>query len=117
MKRLLRKLVRKCSNFTRGVLLVFGRLLGIKRDGPHRYDTGQLTTAAWIFFLGIPIGLILTGTEFPLWIWAAIVLGVLAISNADPAMMLVARIAEDGVDGVVEEEEPRVIPGPGDSYA
>ena len=85
----------KLSGFIRGVLDVGARLFGIRQteDG---YDSSQLSSAVWIFAIGIPVGLFLAGMNFPITIWAAVVFGTLAIVNLDEALVLTASYTEKG---------------------
>lgn len=80
-----------------------GRLLGVRRVSPEKLDGSRLVTAGWVFMLGIPMGLVLLGTQFPISTWLVIVLGLLAIVNLDDALLLTSQFAEHGVDGEIEE--------------
>ena len=82
------------SGFVKSFIKIIARLFGIKELGNHRYDSSQLSSAIWIFILGIPVGLFFIGLEFPILIWLSIIFGLLAIVNLDEALMLTALYAE-----------------------
>lgn len=88
--------ITRLSHFASSVVTIMARLFGVqkKTDG---YDSSQLSSAVWIFMLGIPAGLFAIGAEFPIALWAAIVFGILMLVNLDDALMLTAAYAEQGI--------------------
>lgn len=105
MKRpnIFRRLARKVSNFARGAVIVIGTLFGVKKVEEDKFNSTGLATAGWVFMLGIPVGLVLLGPQFPMLTWLALVMCVLMLVNLDDALLLTAKFAEDGVDGLVQE--------------
>ena len=87
-------IVEKASAGTNGALLVVGKLFGINvGDGGDIKATG-LITAAWIFFLGIPFGLIVFGPQFSVLIWMVAVATTLAVVHLDEALLLMSTLLE-----------------------
>jgi hypothetical protein len=84
------------SHITKSTIKVLARLFGIKEIRDKEYDSSQFSSAVWIFVIGIPVGLFIVGTDFPILIWMSIVFGLLAVVNLDEALMLTAIYAEHG---------------------
>jgi hypothetical protein len=89
--------ISRLSNATKGIVTIMARLFGIRAKKDGKYDSTQLSSAVWIFALGIPAGLFIAGMDFPIMLWAAIVFGTLALVNLDEALMLTVIYAEHGV--------------------
>jgi len=92
----------KVSNYIQSIILVAGRLVGIQRINPDKADSSKLVTAGWIFILGIPVGLILLGPEFPMLIWLSIVLGLLMLVNLDDSLILMSNIINNGLKATLQ---------------
>jgi len=104
MRRFLRNIARKVSDFFRGTVRIVGSLFGVKWHGEWVYDS--LLMAGWIFLLGLPLGALLFSAEmFSIGLWLTIVLTVLMIVNMDDALLLMSNYLSYGVDGVVEGDE------------
>ena len=96
MKRQLRKMAKKVSDFFRGLAEVTGILFGI-RFKDDRMNTEQAFTAAVAFIFGVPIGMLFFGTSFSAPILAAIILGCLFMVNLYMALLTISSFAEKGV--------------------
>jgi hypothetical protein len=60
------------SNFFKKTIKFSGNLIGIKCI-EERIDYNQLLTAGWIFIIGMPIGLIIFGSQFSIPVWLFII--------------------------------------------
>ncbi len=67
-------------------ILACGRLIGVKQTGPHEYDARNLSTAIWVFILGIPIGFLIAGIGFNFIIWGGFVGAMVFLVNIDGAV-------------------------------
>jgi len=92
-------LLKKISSFFYGATIVTARLFGVREISPGKFEAGRLYSAAWAFLIGLPLGLILIGTEFSIIIWAAIILASLLIINLDESLLLMVYYIENGTTG------------------
>jgi hypothetical protein len=92
MKRLSQKISERFQRF----VTIVARLIGLKRT-PEGWDTKQVIIGGWLFLAGLPIGLMLFGNYFSLFIWLGVVLAGLTIANLDDTLLLIAS------EGAVEE--------------
>ena len=96
--RFLKKATSYIANMFRGTVWVIGTLLGVKWRG--EWGAEGLIIAGWIFFLGIPAGMLLFGpTTFHIGIWLLTVLLILMITNVDDALVQMSNYLTYGVDG------------------
>ena len=101
-KSFITKLIQKVSNGTKGFILILGRLFGIEHITADRFKGGSFITAIWIFMLGIPLGLMFFGGQFPMFGWLIVVMGLLMLTNLDNALTLTASFAERGVNNTIK---------------
>jgi hypothetical protein len=95
------KILTKLVNFFRSIARVGGSVFGIRRK-KGKWNFEQVTLAAWVFVVGLPIGTLVLGANFNILMWAAIILLCLWLVNVDETMLLIADLTEYGPDGVVE---------------
>jgi hypothetical protein len=98
----MKRLLDRISEATRGIVTIIGRLFGIKEKG-GLVDSSRFLTAGWVFLLGVPVGLILFGTAFPISIWFSSVIGILMLANLDEALILLSSYLGYWMDGVIME--------------
>lgn len=91
------KILEKISNFFRGSIHVVGTLIGVRWIG--EWSIEGLFIAGWIFTIGIPVGILIFGTTFPVMGWLAIVLITLMITNLDDALVMMSNYLMYGVNG------------------
>lgn len=93
--------VSKLSYFVRCCLHILGRCIGIKKDlREWRFD--GLIMAGWVFVLGLPLGAMVVGSGFSIFLWALIVLLATLIVHADDAIHYLAWLQEYTLDGEVK---------------
>lgn len=67
----------RLSELTRKIINICGLFIGIRKKD-NKYDFHRFTSTAWIFLVGIPLGLVFLGNSFSISIWAIIV-GIITI--------------------------------------
>jgi hypothetical protein len=87
----LKKLTFHISRATTAIVLVGGALINIA-------DLDRLAVTGFIFLLGLPIGLFIFGLNFSIFIWTAMVLGVMFMMNLHNAWEVAASLMAGGLD-------------------
>lgn len=102
--RLVMSLTKKISSFLRGTLYALRSLVGI-RPKEGGFDYSAPAAAIWVFIVGIPVGMLLFGSEtFMVSIWFTIVLGMLILMNLDDTVQMISNFISYGVDGVIVDK-------------
>ena len=91
IKRRLKALTFQISKATTAVALVLGALVDVRR--PDR-----LGVAAMVFVFGLPAGLMIFGSAFNIFIWMALVVGVLFAMNLHNAWEVASVLKAGGLD-------------------
>ena len=94
---MLSRIAQKLSNFFRGSLHIIGSLVGVKWRG--EWSAEGLVIAGWTFTVGIPVGMLLFGTSFPVIGWLLAIITVLMIVNLDDALVMMSNYLTYGIDG------------------
>jgi hypothetical protein len=82
------------------VVMTGGALCGITRlDG--ELNAVRLGVAGMIFVIGLPIGLLIFGQAFNIFIWMGIVIGVLFLMNLHSAWDVIIALRAGGLDYVM----------------
>lgn len=98
---MLNNIARKTQNFCKGIALMVGALIGIKRLGKDKYNLSQFYSVIIIFMLSSPPVLFFFG-NIALLVWLGILLVSLALLNVDEVLMLSYLFSEFGVEEVFE---------------
>lgn len=102
--RVVKFITKKISAFLRGTLYALRSLLGIRpKEGGLDYSAPA--AAIWVFVIGIPVGMLVFGSEaFMVSVWFAVVLGMLVLMNLDDTVQMISNFASYGVDGVIDDQ-------------
>lgn len=91
------------SRVTTGAIAIGGALCGLNTIGGE-IQVSRLATSGMAFVIGLPLGMILFGPQFNIFVWLTIVIGILFLMNIHSAWEVMMSLKYGGLDYIMAKE-------------